>query len=87
VSPVGHAANVHLDLACHNFGIQEGREFTQEEKDVFPGCPDLKNGYYYANDKPGWALISTRNWRRSSRSWTIRRSTIAGETCAAGTGQ
>src|SRR6516162_7178393 len=48
VSPVGHAANVHLDLACHNFGIQEGRVFTQEEKDVFPGCPELKNGYYFA---------------------------------------
>src|SRR5262249_9787551 len=38
VSPVGHAANVHLDLAVPNFGIQEGREFTQAEKDVFPGC-------------------------------------------------
>ena len=56
VSPVGHAANVHLDLACHNFGIQEGREFTQEEKDVFPGCPELKNGYFFANDKPGLGI-------------------------------
>jgi mannonate dehydratase len=53
VSPVGHAANVHLDLACHNFGIQEAREFTQAEQDVFPGCPELKDGYYWANDKPG----------------------------------
>jgi mannonate dehydratase len=56
VSPIGHAANVHLDLTCHNFGIQEGREFTQEEKEVFPGCPELKNGYYYANDKPGLGI-------------------------------
>jgi mannonate dehydratase len=56
VSPVGHAANVHLDLACHNFGIQEGREFTQEERDVFPGCPELKDGYYFANDKPGLGI-------------------------------
>ncbi len=23
VSPVGHMANFHLDLACYNFGIQE----------------------------------------------------------------
>jgi mannonate dehydratase len=23
VSPVGHAVNMHLDLACYNFGIQE----------------------------------------------------------------
>ena len=32
VSPVGHAANVHLDLAVPNFGIQEAREFTQAEQ-------------------------------------------------------
>ncbi len=56
VSPVGHAANVHLDLAIPNFGIQEAREFTQAEQDVFPGCPELKNGYYHANDKPGWGM-------------------------------
>jgi mannonate dehydratase len=56
VSPVGHAANVHLDLAIPNFGIQEARVFTQEEKDVFPGCPELKDGYYFANDKPGLGI-------------------------------
>jgi mannonate dehydratase len=56
VSPVGHAANVHLGLACHNFGIQEAREFTQFEQDVFPGCPELKDGYYFANDKPGLGI-------------------------------
>lgn len=56
VSPVGHAVNVHLDLACHNFGIQEAREFTQAEQDTFPGCPELRNGYYYANDLPGWGI-------------------------------
>jgi mannonate dehydratase len=56
VSPVGHAANVHLDLACHNFGIQEARDFTQPERDVFPGCPELKDGYYWATDKPGLGI-------------------------------
>jgi mannonate dehydratase len=56
VSPVGHAANVHLDLAVPNFGIQEAREFTQAERDVFPGCPELKNGYYLANDRPGLGI-------------------------------
>ena len=56
VSPVGHAANVHLDLATPNFGIQESRTFTQAEQDLFPGCPELKNGYYYANDKPGLGI-------------------------------
>jgi mannonate dehydratase len=56
VSPVGHAANVHLDLACPNFGIQEARQFTQAEQDVFPGCPELKEGYYRANDRPGLGI-------------------------------
>jgi mannonate dehydratase len=56
VSPVGHAANVHLDLAIPNFGIQEGRQFTQAEQDVFPGCPALKNGYYYVHEAPGLGI-------------------------------
>jgi len=56
LSPVGHAANVHLDLAVPNFGIQESRQFTTAEQEVFPGCPVLKDGYYYANDRPGWGI-------------------------------
>ncbi len=61
VSPVGHAANVHLDLAVPNFGIQEGRVFAQAEKDVFPGCPELKDGYFWANDKPGLGIDLDEN--------------------------
>ena len=56
VSPVGHAANVHLDLAVPNFGVQEARNFTQSEQDVFPGCPELRDGYYWANDRPGLGI-------------------------------
>ena len=56
VSPVGHAANVHLDLAVPNFGIQEAREFTQAEQDVFPGCPVLTDGSYFANERPGLGI-------------------------------
>lgn len=56
VSPVGHAANVHLDLATPNFGIQEARDFNQAERDVFPGCPELKQGFYWASDKPGLGI-------------------------------
>jgi mannonate dehydratase len=56
VSPVGHAANVHLDLAVPNFGIQEAKEFTEAEQDVFPGCPELKDGYYWSNDRPGLGI-------------------------------
>jgi len=56
VSPVGHAANVHLDIATPNFGIQEGREFSQAERDVFPGCPELRNGYFWVSERPGLGI-------------------------------
>lgn len=56
VSPVGHAANIHLDLVSHNFGIQEWSGFTETAMEVFPGCPTLKNGYVYANEKPGFGI-------------------------------
>jgi mannonate dehydratase len=53
VSPVGHAANLHLDLACHNFGIQEVISFGEALYEVFSGIPELRNGYLWANDRPG----------------------------------
>lgn len=56
VSPIGHAANVHLDLVVPNFGIQEAKEFNQGEQDVFPGCPILRDGYYHVSDKAGLGI-------------------------------
>jgi mannonate dehydratase len=56
VSPVGHMANVTLDLACHNFGVQEYSAFNERSQEVFRGCPVLKNGYLYANEAPGWGI-------------------------------
>jgi mannonate dehydratase len=56
VSPIGHAANLHLDLACHNFGIQEVISFSEALYEVFPGTPELRNGYVWANDKPGFGV-------------------------------
>jgi mannonate dehydratase len=56
VSPVGHAANLHLDLAVHNFGIQECTIFSDAAREVFPGTPEIRDGYLWANDKPGWGM-------------------------------
>lgn len=56
VSPVGHAANLHLDLACSNFGIQEWSGFPDPLPEVFPGCPEVRNGYMYPNDAPGLGI-------------------------------
>jgi len=56
VSPIGHAAMIHLDLNITNFGIQEYTPFNDAEKAIFKGVPEMKGGYYYANDKPGWGI-------------------------------
>ena len=56
VSPVGHAANAHLDLAIHNFGIQEAVDFNDATREVFPGAPVMKNGYMHVNEAPGWGV-------------------------------
>jgi mannonate dehydratase len=56
VSPIGHAANLHLDLACHNFGIQEVINFGEPLYEVFPGTPELRRGYLWANAKPGFGI-------------------------------
>jgi mannonate dehydratase len=56
VSPVGHAANLALDLACYNFGIQEATLFQEETRAVFPGCPEYRDGYMWPNDKPGLGI-------------------------------
>lgn len=53
VSPVGHAANAHIDLAVWNFGIQESVHFSDLLKEIFPGAPTMKNGYMYVNEAPG----------------------------------
>ena len=56
VSPVGHAANVALDVACYNFGIQEYSAFNERLQEVFRGCPLQKDGYLYPNEAPGWGI-------------------------------
>ncbi len=56
VSPIGHSANVALDIACYKFGIQVYSPFNAASQEVFHGCPVMKNGYLYANEAPGWGI-------------------------------
>ena len=67
-SPVAHAANVALDLACFNFGIQESHLFPERTKEVFPGCPEIRDGMIWANEAPVSASTSTKRQRRNIRS-------------------
>lgn len=55
-SPIGHAANLHLELASPNFGIHEWCDFSERVRAVFPGTPQVKDGYLYPNTKPGLGI-------------------------------
>ncbi|MDA0336004.1 MAG: starvation-sensing protein RspA [bacterium] len=55
-SPVGHAANMHLDLWAPNFGVQEWCRFNELCYEIFPGLPEVRGGYMYPNDLPGLGI-------------------------------
>jgi mannonate dehydratase len=53
---VGHAAQLHLDLAAWNFGIQEFVDFDDVTREMFPGTPEVKDGMLVPNDRPGLGI-------------------------------
>ena len=56
LSPVGQMAQMTLDVAVPNFGIQEYAPFSEQVRGVFKGCPEVKDGYLYVNERPGWGI-------------------------------
>jgi mannonate dehydratase len=79
VSPIGHAAHCHIDLNIWNFGIQESIFFSDKEKEVFPGTPELKNGYLHIAEGPGLGvdidekLAAKYPITNNAGKWTIRK--------------
>lgn len=78
VSPVGHAANGHIDLAVWNFGIQESHFWSEKAQEVFTGCPTFRNGYMYINEAPGIGVDinekAAAKYPIGTRSnWTVRK--------------
>ncbi len=55
-SPLAHAAQLALELVSYNFGVHEGSGFPKETQEVFAGCPEIKNGYMLAQEKPGLGI-------------------------------
>lgn len=55
-SPVGHAANLMLDLNTSNFGIQEAVAFGERTREVFPGTPEVRDGMMWSNGQPGLGI-------------------------------
>jgi mannonate dehydratase len=53
ISPIAHAANVHLDLAIPNFGVQEMVRFPEVVREVISGSPVFKDGFLMVDEVPG----------------------------------
>lgn len=53
ISPVGMAAALHLDLAIHNFGIQEYMRHGALTNEVFRQSFTFTDGYLHPGDQPG----------------------------------
>ncbi|MFT4028235.1 MAG: D-galactonate dehydratase family protein [Protaetiibacter sp.] len=53
ISPIGMAAALHLDLAVHNFGIQEHMPHAQLTHEAFPHDYRFEGGSYHLTDAPG----------------------------------
>lgn len=53
ISPIGVAANLHIDVSISNLGIQEYTPVNEALMEVFPGCPEIERGYAYLSDRPG----------------------------------
>ncbi|MEJ7766233.1 MAG: enolase C-terminal domain-like protein [Chitinophagaceae bacterium] len=79
VSPVGHAAHAHIDLAVWNFGIQEAVHFSDKLKTIFSGCPTMNNGYMSVNEVPGIGVdVNEKEAAKypigTKSSWQVRKS-------------
>ena len=55
-SPLAHAAQLALELSTYNFGVHEGSGFQADTQAVFVGCPEVKDGYMLASEKPGLGI-------------------------------
>jgi mannonate dehydratase len=55
-SPLAHAAQLALELTTYNFGVHEGGSFPADTQAVFVGCPEVKDGYMLASEKPGLGI-------------------------------
>jgi mannonate dehydratase len=53
ISPVGMAAAIHLDLAIHNFGIQEYSGYTDRTHEVFRHAFTFDDGHLHPGEAPG----------------------------------
>ena len=69
-SPITHAANVHVELAIPNFGVQEWVFHTEQVQEVFPGGPRIQDGYLVVDDVAGLGVDLNEG---AAKKYTYRR--------------
>ena len=91
-SPVGHAANLHLDLWAPNFGVQEwyrpelarrnpeGAKLNQRPTTCSPACPKCATDTCMPMTVRAWASTSTRIWPIAFR-WPMRSDEVSRRGC------
>lgn len=57
ISPVGLAAALHLDVAVHNFGIQEFMEHPAVTAEVFDVGYTFTDGFFQPGERPGLGVV------------------------------
>jgi mannonate dehydratase len=55
-SPVGRMTNLTLDITNSNFGFHEHIDYPPLVKEIFKGSAEVKNGYAWISEKPGWGI-------------------------------
>jgi mannonate dehydratase len=55
-SPIGRMTNLTLDLTNENFGLHEHVDFPPLVHDIFQGCAEIRDGYAWVNERPGWGI-------------------------------
>lgn len=80
LTPIGMAANIHLDISSPNFGVQEWfNGMTDKTREVFIGVPEVRDGYIYISDKPGIGVDFDENMAKKYPAknilpeWTLSR--------------
>jgi mannonate dehydratase len=53
VSPIGHAASLHLGMAIHNYGISEYMQHSSDTNDVFQPEYTFSDGLIRPGTSPG----------------------------------
>ncbi|WP_297084389.1 D-mannonate dehydratase ManD [uncultured Demequina sp.] len=65
ISPVGQAAHLHLDLAIHNFGIQEYMRHSEETLEVFQTGLSFEDGRLHPGERIGLGVTLDRDAARA----------------------